>query len=109
MLGDGFASDWRDSQVGAIGIIGAMTFCALLPFALLVKLVRGGHAGWSISLLSVLGACLMILMFATGRPFGINPAFAMTAALLVFLPALLGGSAGALLGWLLRRRDDRMI
>jgi hypothetical protein len=51
----------------------------------------------------------MVLLYATGRPFGINPGFAMSAALLGVLPALLGAGAGALLGWLLRKRDDGLI
>ncbi len=93
----------------SLGIIAAMAFCAFVLFAVLVRLVRAGQVGWSMTILSALGGCLAVLIFATGRPFGINPAFAITAALLVVFPALLGGGAGALLGWLLRMRDDRKI
>ncbi len=90
-------------------ILGGMVFAALVPFGILVKLVRGGHAGWSMTLLSVIGALLLVLLYATGRPFGINPVLAMSLALLVVLPAVLGGGAGAVLGWLLRKRDDQSV
>lgn len=90
-------------------IVGGMVIAALVPLGLMIRLVRRGHAGWSMTLLSVLGACLMVLLYAAGRPFGVDPVLAMSLALLVVLPAVLGGGAGALLGWLLRKRDDRRI
>jgi hypothetical protein len=92
-----------------VGIIFVMVVCAIVPFAVLVRLVRVGQAGWSLTILAILCGGLMVLLYATGRPFGINPVFAMSAALLGVLPALLGAGAGALLGWLLRKRDDRLI
>ena len=58
---------------------------------------------------AVIGAIFVILIYASGRPFGIDPVFAMSLAMLVCVPALLGSTAGALLGWLLRRQDDRRI
>lgn len=93
--------------MGGLAIIGIMAACALVTFALLLRWVRTGAFGLALSLLSVLGACLAILIYATGRPFGINPLLAMDLALLWVFPALLGGLAGGLLGWLLRQRDDR--
>jgi hypothetical protein len=84
-----------------------MVVCALAPFALLVKLVRAGLAGLAMTLLSLLGGCFVILIYASGKPFGIDPVLAISLALLFVLPALIGGGAGALLGWLLRKRDDR--
>jgi Na+-driven multidrug efflux pump len=88
-------------------ILLAMVVCALVTFGVLVSLVRGGQSGWSMTILSLLGACFAVLLYASGRPFGIDPVFAMSTALLFVLPALAGGGAGALLGWLLRKRDDR--
>lgn len=93
--------------MAGLGIIGIMAACALASFAVLLRWVRAGVFGLALSMLSVLGACLTILIYATGRPFGINPLLAMDLALLWVFPALLGGLAGALLGWLLRQRDDR--
>lgn len=93
--------------MGGLAIIGIMAVCALVAFALLSRWVRAGAFGLALSLLSLLGACLAILIYATGRPFGINPLLAMDLALLWVFPALLGGLAGGLLGWLLRQRDDR--
>ena len=90
-------------------IVGLMLIGAALPFVLLTKLMRAGHSGLAMTILSVSGATLTILIYASGRPFDIDPVFAMTVAMLVFVPALLGGAMGAFLGWLLRRRDDRRI
>lgn len=94
--------------MSSLTIIGGMAVAALLPFAALVRLVRRGQAGLSLTILSVLGGCLAVLLFASGQPFGIDPVLAMSLALLLVLPALLGGGAGAVLGWLLRKRDDRI-
>lgn len=88
-------------------ILLVMLACAFVPFILLVRLVRGGAGGWATTILSVIGAGLVIALYASGRPFGIDPLAAMTTAMLGFVPAFCGGAAGALLGWLLRKRDDQ--
>jgi len=90
-------------------ILGVMLVCAGLPFVLLTKLMRTGQSGLAVTFGSVIGATLVILIYASGRPFGIDPVFAMTIAMLVCVPALLGSTAGAFLGWLLRRQDDRRV
>lgn len=90
-------------------VFGLMLISAALPFALLTKLMRAGQTGLTVTIISVIGATLVIFIYASGRPFGINPVFAMTVAMLACIPALLGGTAGAFLGWLLRRQDDRRI
>ncbi|EBA12804.1 hypothetical protein [Roseobacter sp. CCS2] len=90
-------------------VLGVMLTCAGLPFMLLTKLMREGQTGLAWTILSVIGATLAIFIYASGRPFGVDPVFAMTVALLACVPALLGGTAGALLGWLLRRQDDHKI
>lgn len=84
-----------------------MLACAIVPFAGVTSLVRRGHGGWALGLSSITGGVLAILLFASGRPFGIDPVFAMGTALLVVFPALLGCTAGGVLGWLMRKRDDR--
>lgn len=88
-------------------LISGMLVCALAPFAGLTWLVRSGQNGLAMTVLCIIGATLVILFYASGRPFGIDPVFAMAIALLVCVPALLGSTAGAFLGWLLRRQDDR--
>jgi len=90
-------------------VFGLMLISAALPFALLTKLARAGQTGLTVTIISVIGATLVIFIYASGRPFGINPVFAMAVAMLACIPALLGGTAGAFLGWLLRRQDDRRI
>ncbi len=95
--------------MGDLAIIASMLGCAFLPFAVLVKLVRAGASGLALTFMSVLGGVFVVLIYASGRPFGVDPVFALSAALLFVFPALLGGAAGALLGWLLRRRDDQKL
>lgn len=90
-------------------ILGVMLICAGLPFMLLTKLVRAGQAGLALTIASVIGGTMVVFIYASGRPFGIDPVFAMTVAMLVCVPALLGSTAGAFLGWLLRRQDDRRV
>ena len=88
-------------------VLGIMLICAIVPFVLLIWLVRAGQSGLALTIVSVIGGTLAIFFYATGRPLGVDPVFAMTVTLLVCVPALLGSIAGALLGWLLRRQDDR--
>ncbi len=92
-----------------LAILALMICAALLPFVVMAWLVRGGRNGPALSLMSIAGGFFVVLIYASGRPFGIDPVGAMSGAMLVFLPALLGGGAGALLGWMLRRRDDRRL
>ena len=89
-----------------MAVVAIMILCALVPFFALVRLARMGQFGLVMSLLSVLGAVAVILGYATGAPFGIDPVQAMAILLLGVVPGLMGGGAGALLGKALRDRDD---
>ncbi|WP_322893779.1 MULTISPECIES: UDP-N-acetylmuramate--alanine ligase [unclassified Yoonia] len=89
-----------------MAIVILMAFCALVPFFTLVRLARAGQFGLVVTVLSLLGAAAVILAYATGKPLGIDPVQAMAILLLALVPALIGGVAGALLGKLLRNRDD---
>lgn len=88
-------------------VLGGMLCCAFVVFIILARLVRAGVNGWAVTILSLIGAGLAVALYASGRPFGIDPVLAMSAAMLGFVPALIGGGAGALLGWLLRMKDDQ--
>lgn len=90
-------------------IFGGMLTCAMVPFALMTWLMRSGQTGLALTIVSVIGATFVVFIYASGRPFGIDPIFAMTVAMLACVPALLGSTAGAFLGWLLRRQDDRRV
>lgn len=90
-------------------LIGAMLAGAGLGFFPLLKLVRAGVFGLALTILSVLGAVAAILFYASGNYIGLHPAFAIVLLLLGVLPPFLGGLAGALLGFLLRRRDDQRL
>ena len=90
-------------------VFGGMLVLAGVPFALLTWLMRSGQSGLALTNISVIGATLVIFIFASGRPMGIDPVLAMTIAMLGCVPAFLGSAAGMLLGWLLRRQDDRAV
>ncbi len=90
-------------------IISIMLACATIPFVWLTQLVRNGRGGLALTIGSVIGGALAVAMFAAGRPFGVDPVQAMGLSLLVLLPALLGCIAGGVLGWMLRKRDDRAL
>jgi len=90
-------------------ILGIMLSSATFPFILLIWLTRRGQSGLALTVISIIGALLVILIFAAGRPIGIERVFAMTVALLGFVPAFLGSLAGVWLGWVLRRQDDRRL
>lgn len=92
--------------MGGLWVLALMLCAAFVPFALLLRLMRGGQSGLALTVMSALGAVFAILLYASGRPFGVDPVMAMSVALLAALPAFLGGGAGSILGWLLRRRDD---
>ena len=88
-------------------VLGVMLICAGLPFILLTKFMRSGQSGLALTIVSVIGATLVILIYASGRPFGVDPVFAMGLTLIACVPAFLGSTSGALLGWILRRQDDK--
>ncbi|MEL6683381.1 MAG: UDP-N-acetylmuramate--alanine ligase [Pseudomonadota bacterium] len=90
-------------------IFGGMLIFAGAPFALLTWLMRSGQTGLALTMVSVIGATFAVFIYASGRPFGVDPVLAMTIAMLACVPALLGSTAGLFLGWLLRRQDDRSV
>jgi phosphate/sulfate permease len=90
-------------------IFAIMLAAAGIPFVWLTQLVRGGRSGLALTIGSLIGAALAVAMFAAGRPFGVDPVQAMGLAMLLLLPALLGCMAGGVLGWMLRKRDDRAL
>lgn len=59
--------------MGGLWIIAGMTFCALVPFVVQVRLARAGKFGPVLSVLAVVGAVAVILLYATAKPFGIDP------------------------------------
>jgi hypothetical protein len=88
-------------------VLAGMLAAALIPFGGLTVLVRSGKGGLALSIASVIGGALAVFLFASGRPIGVDPVFAMGLSMLGLFPALLGCAAGGLMGWMLRRRDDR--
>lgn len=88
-------------------VFGAMGASAFIPFVLLTRLVERGKNGFALTVVSLLGAVLTVLMYATDNDFGFDPLKAISWAMLFALPALMGAGAGALLGYLVRRRRER--
>ena len=81
-----------------------MVACAMIPFALAAYWLQRGKVGYGLTLMSVLGACLAIAIYAASHFIGVDPVRAMSSAMLVFAPGTLGSAAGGLLGWLIYRR-----
>ncbi len=92
-----------------IVVFAIMLFAAGVPFVWMTAAMRKGQSGLVLTVNSLIGGALAILWFASGRPIGIDPMLATGFALLGFVPALLGSTAGTFLGWLLRRQDDRRV
>ncbi|MEL6571927.1 MAG: UDP-N-acetylmuramate--alanine ligase [Pseudomonadota bacterium] len=85
-------------------VFGLMFLSAMAPFGLATMWMQRGKVGYTLTLISVLGALLVLALFASVRLLGVHPMNAMSAAMLVFLPSTIGCAAGALLGWLIYRR-----
>lgn len=94
-------------MIAQVLVFGVMLSCALLPFMGLTVLVRRGQGGAALTIVALTGAGMALFLFASGRPFGVDPVLAMAIALIGFVPAFLGVTAGGFLGWLLRQQDRR--
>jgi hypothetical protein len=92
---------WQD-----IGVLGVMLACGLVPFALVCKLMLGGQNGLALSIVSLIGAALAVALFASVRPFGVDPLNAIIASYIFLVPAMVGATAGMFLGWLIYRRRN---
>jgi hypothetical protein len=90
-------------------IFGGMLVCAMIPFFIVTRLMRAGEVGFTLTIIAVIGGTFAIFLYASGRPFGVDPVLAMGISMLACVPALLGSLSGALLGWLIRKRDDQTI
>ena len=88
-------------------VFAIMVIGAFIPFGLIGYWVRKGKNGLALSMGSLIGAGLVILVWGSDGRLGLDPRVALWWAMLFFVPAAMGGLAGWLLGWLLRRRDER--
>ena len=84
-----------------------MGLSALVPMALSAYWAKRGRFGGPLTLVSVLGAALAFLLYPANGSFGLDPLQAYAVGLIAVLPALLGGLAGYLLGWLIWRRRQK--
>ena len=88
-------------------VLSGMSLCALIPFFAMAILMHKGKSGLALTIISVIGAALVILYFGIKTPIGLDPVQVISLALLFALPAFLGASAGGLVGIWMRRRDER--
>ncbi len=89
------------------GVFAVMLSFAMLPFWLLTRLTRSGQSGLALSIVAVIGATFAIFFYASSRPFGVDPVFAMGVAMVACVPAFLGSISGMLLGAILRKADNQ--
>ncbi|MCO4846538.1 MAG: UDP-N-acetylmuramate--alanine ligase [Yoonia sp.] len=87
-----------------VAIIAVMFVSAMIPFAVMARLMLAQKSGLALTVMSLLAAAVAIFIFASTTPVGIDPLFAIGVAMVSLLPALIGAGAGALLGHLLLRR-----
>ena len=87
-----------------LAVITVMFVSAMIPFAVMARLMLAQKSGFALTIISVLAAGVAIFVFASITPVGIDPIFAIGVAMVSILPALIGAGAGALLGHLLLRR-----
>lgn len=85
-------------------IIAVMFVSAMIPFAVMARLMLAQKSGLALTVMSLLAAGLTIFIFASTTPVGIDPLFAIGVAMVAFLPALIGAGVGAMLGHMLLRR-----
>ncbi len=95
--------------MGGFVVFAVMVIGAFIPFGIVGYLVRAGKNGLALTITSVIGAMLWVLVWGSDGRLGIDPLLAISWAMLFFVPAMIGTLAGGLLGWLMRRRDDRKI
>ncbi len=88
-------------------VVGIMLAAAVVPFVGMTVLMIRQWYGPALTVAALLGALLVLLIFATSRPVGIDPVFAMTLAMIGAVPAFIGAAAGAMLGWMIIRRRTK--
>lgn len=84
-----------------------MVLAAFIPFGLIGYWVRTGKNGLALALGCLCGGGLVVFGWGSDGRLGLEPLIAMSWAMLFFVPATIGALSGWLLGWLMRRRDER--
>jgi len=90
-----------------LSVIAIMFVSAVIPLAVMTRLMLLQKAGLALTFISVLAAGLAIFVFASTTPIGMDPLRAIGIAMVCLLPALLGAGAGALLGYMVLRRRQK--
>lgn len=93
--------------MGGLVVFGIMVIGAFIPFGLIGYWVRVGKNGYALTFGALVGAGLVILLWGADGRLGLDPVVAISWAMLFFVPASIGALSGWLLGWLMRRRDER--
>lgn len=82
-----------------------MAASALVPCAIIVRLITARKLGAAFSAVTVIVASIAYMSFATATPVGPDAIQAIGIGLVVLLPALIGAVLGLLIGWFLVRTD----
>lgn len=81
-----------------------MAACALVPCAIIIRLITARRLGAAFSAITVIVAAIAYMSFATATPTGPDPIQAIGIGLVVLFPALAGAVLGLGIGWLLVRK-----
>ena len=85
----------------------AMTLIGFIGMALTTTFARRGKFGIPLTIASVLGGALALLIYATNGTIGLDPLQAYAIGLIGVLPAFIGAQAGFLLGWMIWKRRQK--
>lgn len=80
---------------------------ALGSFLLMAWLIDRGRNGYALTWITFVGTVVVVFTFEASRAYLFDPLRTLGWIMVLWVPALLGGGAGALTGWWLRRRREK--
>lgn len=84
-----------------------MALIGLVSLVVTAQPAKRGKFGVPLTVVSVLGAAFVVLIYGTNATIGLDPLQAYAIGLIGVLPAFLGAQAGFLVGWLIWRKRQR--
>lgn len=85
-----------------------MTLIGLVSLFVTAQPAKRGRFGVPLTVVSLLGGALAVLLYATNGTIGMDPLQAYAIGLIGVLPAFIGAQAGFLLGWMIWKRRQKI-